>query len=288
MKLLTKKGIITLLLTFIMAVPLLLSTGAVAYAESGSESYTSLTAEVDGKMSSKKYQTETGGYLTGKVLVKDGMVTDKFATLTSKDKQLCLTDMVTIVDAKITKDKAKASGSANTVSEDTKNDWLTQLQTCDGVGSKLMTTILADTKPDYVTANRIWKPFSGPVGTIMGLGAIVIMAFLGLTMVADICYMTIPMFRGFLEGEGGDNAASKNKSKIISFEAMNAVAQAENAGGGTGSQTGGTGKLALGIYLKRRIVMLIVLGVCLLYLVQGQIFTLVGWILDLLSGFLKF
>ena len=35
-------------------------------------------------------------------------------------------------------------------------------------------------------------------------------------------------------------------------------------------------------------VMLIVLGVCLLYLIQGQIFTLVSWILNLLSGFLGF
>ena len=50
----------------------------------------------------------------------------------------------------------------------------------------------------------------------------------------------------------------------------------------------GNKKQALGIYLKRRIFMLILLGICLLYLVQGQIYTFVGWILDLVSGFLGF
>lgn len=283
MKRTTKRGIVTLLLSLAMIITVLSSIGVTAYCASGSDSYSSLTAEIDGKIADKKYQTETGGFITGKTIVKEGVVNSNFDKLTPKAKQQCLADMVQITDDKIEKDNSKGANSVNSVSTDTKNDWLTQLQACDGVGSKLMTTILSNTKPDYVTANKIWEPFSGPVGTALGLGAIVIMALLGLTIVLDLAYMVLPMARGFLEGENGENAASKNKSKLISHEAINAVEVAEGKGEGKS-----TGKVALGIYLKRRIVMLLVLGVCLLYLVSGQIFTLVGMFLDLLSGFIGF
>ena len=70
---------------------------------------------------------------------------------------------------------------------------------------------------------------------------------------------------------------------MFSDDALYAVKVAEES-----SDAGGSKKQALGVYLKRRIPMLVLLGICLLYLVSGSIYTLVGYILDLVSGFIGF
>ena len=46
--------------------------------------------------------------------------------------------------------------------------------------------------------------------------------------------------------------------------------------------------MALGVYFKYRWLELVVLGICLLYLVSGNIYSFVAWVLDLVSGFLGF
>lgn len=225
----------------------------------------------------KTYPKEGGGSYKYSELVDDGYVNGNFTELTSKGKESLLTDMSTYADAAIESDR--------NVTDQTKTTWLTNLQQCNGVGTQLMNSILQNTKPDYATANRIYEPFSGIVGTCLALGAILIMAFLGITMVLDLSYIGIPAFRMMV---GGDDKGGKDgKPKFISWEAVSAVTQAEGGNGG-GGQDGSGNKVAVGIYFKKRVIMLIVLGVCLLYLISGQIYTLVSWILDLVSGFLGF
>lgn len=232
---------------------------------------------------SNKYKMAEGGKMTYGELVdidyeSTGYVNpEKFAKLKGSEKSKFLGDMNN--QANIAVDQEDG------VYDDTKTDWLTNLQNLDGVGSQLMSTLLQNTKPDYVTANRIYEPFSGIVGTVIALGAILIMAALGIVMVLDLSYIGIPIFRNAVEGEG--SGGQGGKPKWISYEATSAVQQAEG-GGGAGGQDGGSKKTAVGIYFKKRVIMLVILGVCLLYLVQGQIFNLVSWILDLLSGFLGF
>jgi hypothetical protein len=114
------------------------------------------------------------------------------------------------------------------------------------------------------------------------------MAALALVMVLDLCYIAIPFVRNVLDGDKGQGQNGGNggvKSKFVSWEAYNAVQQVE-AGGGAGGQGGSDSRSAVGIYFKKRIIMLLILGLCLLYLVQGEIFTLVGWFMDLVSGLL--
>lgn len=237
----------------------------------------------------KTYQKEGGGVYkyTDCIDQNTGLVNSKFTELTEKGKRQLLDDMMGVADKQIEEDED--SQGANQVTDETKTNWLNELQACDGVGTQLMASLLQNTKPDYATANRIYEPFSGLVGTILGLGSILIMAFLGITMVLDLSYMCIPAFRMMLSGDGatGNGTGNGSKPKIISYEAVSAVQLAET-GSGTSGQQGGTNKLAVGIYFKKRVVMLIVLGICLLYLIQGQIFALVSMILDLVSGFLGF
>lgn len=209
------------------------------------------------------------------VVTEDGLVNDRFTELTSSAQAELLSDMSAAAD-KAVADVDKA------VTEETKTTWLQKLQACDGVGSQLMSVLMENTKPDFVTANRIYQPFSGIVGTVLGLGSILIMAFLGITMVMDIAYIGLPVFRMALDGEG---TGEGKKPKIISYEAVSAISTAEGSSGGAGGSGSSGGKIAIGIYFKKRVIMLVVLGICLLYLVQGQIFVMVAWILDLLSGF---
>lgn len=236
-------------------------------------------------VSGNTYKTEGGGSLKYTELsngpVEKGYINESnFNKLKGTEKNKFLTDMNKVSVAFVDNNKVSAT-------DETRTTWLENVQNCEGVGSQLMATLLQNTKPDYATANRIYEPFSGVVGTILALGAILIMAFLGITMVLDLSYIGIPAFRNMLDGDDSNNAGSKGKPKFISHEARSAVQEAEGGNGGSG-QSGEGNKVAIALYFKRRVIMLVVLGVCLLYLVQGQIYTLVSWILDLLSGFLGF
>lgn len=242
-----------------------------------------LTTYVYGQMSQNEYEVDGGGSLSGSELFEgsptDGydLQEDEFTSLTSSAQTEVVEDIADNSYDAIDSDKADG------VTESTVQNWWKELQTKDGVGSKFMNEILKNTKPDFVTANAIYQPFSGLVGTALGLLAVVIMAFLGIVMVADISYIVLPPVRNLVADD--DNERGKVvKSKVFSHDAIYAVQCAEDTSDG-GS---GGGKQALGIYLKRRIVALILLGICLMYLIQGQVYTAVGWVLDLLRGFLTF
>lgn len=237
-------------------------------------------------VSSKTYKLDGGGTVGYKDLangdVSTGYINEtQFNKLKGSEKSKFLGDMNNVANGTI--------DNSDIVTEDTRTTWLNNVQNCNGVGTQLMTALLQNTKPDYATANKIYKPFSGVVSTALGLGAILIMAALGIVMVLDLSYIGIPLFRGFCDGgdSGNGQGGGGAKGKLVSFEAHSAVQEAEGGQGG-GGQSGGSKKTAVAIYFKKRVIMLIVLGVCLLYLIQGQIFTLVSWILDLMSGFLGF
>lgn len=255
-----------------------------ANAKGDSQAQQNLSTEVHTVISSKEYEMEGGGTLKGsQLLVKteNGMYDlekSEYEKLNSKGRNALASD---IVDA--TND-AVENGDKTGVTDETASNWMKHLQQNPGFGSKILQETLKNTGPDLVTANKIYQPFSGLISTLLGLGAIVIFAVLGIVIVADIAYITIPPFRMITGGDdgGGDGGGGGGKSKIVSTQAVNAV-QAEENSGGDGKQ-----KSALGTYFKTRTISLIILGLCLVYLIQGQLYVLIGWILDLLNGFLGF
>lgn len=259
----------------------LLASSMFVFAGDEEDAMRSLQGYVYNKVSETEYTLEGGGSLKGKDLF-EGSATKgydlkeyEFQRLSSKAQSQLVSDIATYSEG--------AVDDVSGVEESTVQSWWKQLQTKDGVGSKFMNEILSNTKPDFVTANKIYQPFSGVIGTLMGIMAILIMGFLGLVMVSDIAYIVIPPFRLFVSDEANGNGGKISKSKLFSDDAIYAVRVAEEDNGSNGNK-----KQALGIYFKRRVVMLIILGICLLYLVQGQIYTLVGILLDLVSGFLGF
>lgn len=271
--------VLAMLITMIMSSIALFASSATPDAQA----HRDLTIYVQSQMSNKEYAVDGGGTIEGADLF-DGSPTDgydlnedEFQTLTSAAQAEVVSD--------IAENSNAAIDETDTVSESTVQNWWKELQSKDGVGSKFLNEILKNTKPDFVTANAIYEPFSGLVGTVLGVIAVLLMAFLGIVMVCDISYIALPPVRNLVADDDGDKSGHKiAKSKIFSHDAIYAVQCAENnTDGGSGG-----GKQALGIYLKRRIVMLIILGICLMYLVQGQIYTFVGWLLNLLNGFLGF
>lgn len=207
------------------------------------------------------------------------IVEDRFSKLTAGAKQDFLKDVFKVANA-------AAYYEMEGITDGTVTEIYDELQTYNGMGSQLMASLLSETKPDYATANRIYKPFSGIVGTCLGFLSIIILALLGLTMALDLAFICIPTVQLILgserDGGGSGNGATKAMSKIVSIEAVKAV-QSSADGGKDGDY-----KAAVGIYFKYRWKGLVILGICLLYLVQGQIWTFVAWIIDLLSGFLGF
>lgn len=251
-----------------------------------------LTTFVYGKLAGNSYEREGGGNSSGSELfVQNGSGYDvnsaAFDLLSKKGQKQFAADVVNATNNSFNPNTDNAIDKG--VTNETAQNWLRQLQTKPGFGSQVLNAALANSKPDFVTANKIWAPFQGVVGIILGVLAIIVMSLLGITMVLDIAYISIPSFRLILMGDKSeeDPAAMSgirmnkegDKSFLVSWEAIRAVKLAE---------TEESGKHAIAIYLKRRIWMLIVLGICLVYLVQGQIYVFVGWILDLLNGFLGF
>lgn len=280
---LKKKNIFALLLTVVLVVCMSVSV----FAGTSEEAVETMSKGVRDTLQNEKYQYAGGGSTTGSNLFEtdtsetgkvNGYYTineSEFSKLSSSEQTRFLTDVVDETNKRVDTQTSEDDSTAQ--------EWWKRLQSKTGVGSKFMSVLLKDTKPDFVAANAIWKPFSGPVGVLLGLGAVIIMSLLGLVIVADIAYIALPPVRIFAE-EGGEGKKGGIRSHLFSYEATQAVKIAENGGGNGNGET----KQALGIYFKRRVVMLIVLGICLMYLVNGQIYTLVGWILDLVSGFLKF
>ena len=248
----------------------------------------------DSKYSNKTYKVDGGGTLKYSQMFLDSSAGDEtlcylnkaaFDKLNSDGKRKFLEDYFSSANACVYFSDSQKSGNANAVSDETVTDVYNNLQSVDGMGTLLMASLLQNTKPNFVAANNIYEPFSGVVGTILGFLSIIIMALLGVTMALDILYITIPAFQLIIgdakSGQGQQNGAAKIGAKIVSTEAIKAVEV---------SQAGQNGeyKSAIGTYFGYRWKSLVLLGICLLYLVSGQIYTLVAKIIDLLSGFLGF
>lgn len=300
----------TIIIAWVLAVITFLSvfaTGMTAFAAESSyymlktrcrsgEQPSAEYGDVNKPVKEKKYKRSGGDYylytdITG-LSASSNQTSDiiseyKYNQLTAGAKQDFLKDFIQIAYNYEDYYSKNEASNGQVITGETVSDLLEELQQVSGAGSQIMAALMSDTKPDYATANRIYQPFSGLVGTALGLISILIVSLLAVTMALDIAYIVIPSFQLLLDG--GDDAGggqAKGMSRIISQEARSAVKSVSDGGGG--GQSGSGNKMAIGQYFKMRWKALIVLGICLLYLVQGQIYSFVAWVIDLVSGFLGF
>lgn len=138
--------------------------------------------------------------------------------------------------------------------------------------SALVRQLSEDVNADFAGAYKYFKPFSGPLGVVLGLLTLAIFVILGLTLVIDIAFITLPFVQSLLLNTDG-------KAKFVSIEAVNAVKEQE-------SKSGSEYVNPMGIYLKSKTKQYIAIFICILYLMSGKIFSLLARFMDYFSGIL--
>lgn len=141
----------------------------------------------------------------------------------------------------------------------------------DSTASAAVKHLRSDVSADFVTASSWFRPFSGPISTILGLLCLLIFIFMGLSVVVDTAYIVLPGFQLLVEhGETG------KKPSFISKEAWKSNKEAENST---------NYKSALSLYVKRRIGLLFFVAICLGYVISGQIYDILVYFIDAFSSF---
>lgn len=140
----------------------------------------------------------------------------------------------------------------------------------DSTTANLVRQLNDNVKADYISAYSLLRPFSGGYATLLGALCLLIFIFLTLSIVIDIAFIVLPIFRNFLTDALGDHP------KFVSKEAVMAVKEAESDSLNR--------KDATWIYFKGRVKVIIILGIVLLYLVGGKIYDLVGIIIDFIEN----
>lgn len=127
---------------------------------------------------------------------------------------------------------------------------------------------------DVQTAGHTLSGFAGVVRAFLGL--IVIIASLGMTVFTglDILYIVFPVWRAKCEESKEKNGG---KLKFVTDDAQYAV---------TAAETVQSGKNPLIIYLSKRVISMIVLGILLFILLTGRITVFTDIALRLVSGIL--
>ena len=138
--------------------------------------------------------------------------------------------------------------------------------------SALVRQLSEDVNADFAGAYKYFKPFSGPLGVVLGLLTLAIFVISGLTLVIDIAFITLPFVQSLLLNTDG-------KAKFVSIEAVNAVKEQE-------SKSGSEYVNPMGIYLKSKTKQYIAIFICILYLMSGKIFSLLARFMDYFSGVL--
>lgn len=159
----------------------------------------------------------------------------------------------------------------SSISHTNRNKIYSSLCELDETTSSMVRQLSTDVRSDFYKAYSIFKPFSGLIGTLMGVIVIALFVLLGLTSVIDIAYITLPMVQLIL----GD--ASSGKTKFVSYEAVCAVKEMESS----------QGKIsALGRYAKTKTKQYVAIILCILYLASGEIFNLIAQAIEMFSGIL--
>lgn len=163
--------------------------------------------------------------------------------------------------------------SNSSMSTMSRNKLYNFIESQDESTASLVRQLSNDVNADFAEAYMMFKPFSGVVGTILGVFAIAIFITLTMMILVDLSYIVIPMIRDFLTP-----SSANAKPKFVSNEAWYAVKEVDDAND--------TQKNVLLIYLKKKTMQFVALSICILYLLSGEIYILIGNLMDMFRGIL--
>ncbi len=165
---------------------------------------------------------------------------------------------------------------ASTVSDQTQQNMFEQLSSFDKDISALLVPLVFDgVNADLFTAFRWVYPFLQVVRLAFGIGAIMIVLLLIASTILDLAYIGLPFAREY----GGKDGKPSFKPPGVSYDALKTVRDTESSLDSSGGY-----KNAYITYFSRRAMTYVILSVCLLYLVAGELGGLIAWIMGLASG----
>lgn len=159
------------------------------------------------------------------------------------------------------------------ISNIAKNKIYNFIESQDESTASLVRQLSNDVTADFAEAYYVFKPFSGWLGLLLGIVSIVIFVTLTLMILADLSFITIPLVRDWLTP-----AKSGDKPKFVSNEAWDAVKEVDSESN--------KHKNVLSVYLKMKVSQFVILSICILYLLSGQIYILIGNLMDMFRGIL--
>ena len=149
-----------------------------------------------------------------------------------------------------------------------KNKLYNFLSLQDGDASKILRNLEKDLTADIANGREVYLPFSGTVTTILGLIALGVFIGVGISMVIDISYLTLPMVQKSI-----DERPDGKLPKLVSSQAYFAVRERE-------ANEGSNYMLS---YLKKRSIAVALVMISLGYLSSGLIFEAVGFVVQVFS-----
>lgn len=186
---------------------------------------------------------------------------------TSQSQTAALTDFI----------KAMQQSS---VSQQGQQDVINQMEAQDNsIQQMLIPIIMQGTSANLYTAMRVVAPFLPAVNLILGIGAFAIMLFLMLSTVVDLSFIGLPIFRESINRRSDDRNGGGTRIPFVSHDAVSVVNETELDVGSAGGY-----KNVYLLYFKRRVITYIILSICILYLVVGELGGVVAWLLHMVNG----
>lgn len=232
------------------------------------------------------YQLSGGGTVNGSDIIKpEGTINQAiYEQLTSSAQSQFANDLMAKTDSytePTAQDYSPSLAKSAGVNSETKQNWFKELRSNSGLGSKLLTSTLArGVYADLDGGARWFAPFSGPLSTLLGFTAILILAGTTISAVIDLAYITIPAFQvlsdavanGGGNGSGGGGGLRQASAKLVSTAARKAVEAEEN------------GQNAVWVYFKKAAGKYLAVGFTLCFLAYNLLWSLVGTAMDLVTG----
>lgn len=137
--------------------------------------------------------------------------------------------------------------------------------------TKVVSILADDYSGDLTDANETLKKWGvhNVVSKVLGVLCIAIFSFMSLSLVTDVLYLTIPFVTDFLDA-WGDKRSKTKKPKFVSRDGI--AAWKETDGGSAGD--------TLWSYMKKRFVTLFFVSLVLVGLISGQLYTVIGNLVD--------
>lgn len=166
----------------------------------------------------------------------------------------------------------------SSVSEQSQQKIIDDMSLADSNVSRMLIPLVMDsTSADIYTAMRWLGPILPIVRVIFGVGAICISLFLIGSTIVDLCFIGLPIAREGLQNRGENKGGGR--VPFVSSDAVSVIKETESSLDSSGGY-----KNAYLVYFKRRVLTYIILSICLLYLVVGELGGLIAWILSLGDG----